>query len=109
MSVGDPPLISDIPVDPPPGHLTIKKTANKTAASIGDLVMYTLTLENNGSSPVTSIAVADVMPHGMAPVTGSSQMDGTAFDDPKASGNRTFTWQAPNLAPDDSFTIDRES
>ncbi|MBN2061087.1 MAG: DUF11 domain-containing protein, partial [Deltaproteobacteria bacterium] len=105
LKIGDPQLISDIPVDPPMGHLTIKKTANKTTASIGDLVIYTLTLENNGASPVTNIAVKDVMPHGIAPVMGSSQMDGSAFDDPKASGNRTFTWQSPDLVPNDSFTM----
>jgi uncharacterized repeat protein (TIGR01451 family) len=105
LSVGDPALIRDIPVDPPIGKLVITKTANKTAAAIGDLVIYTLKLENKGDAPVTNIQISDVMPHGISYIGGSSLIDGNAAADPKASGGRTFTWGTSALAPNKSIEI----
>lgn len=105
LSAGDPALIRDIPVDPPIGKLVITKTANKTTAAIGDLVIYTLKLENKGDAPVTSIKISDIMPHGISYIGGSSLIDGNAAADPKASSGRTFTWSTSSLAPKKSMEI----
>jgi len=106
LNVGDPPLISDIPVDPSAGRLTITKTANKTTAVIGDLIIYSLSLTNNGQSPVTGVAIADVMPHGIAYIKGSTQLEGVAYTEPQAAGGlRTLTWQTGSLAPNKSLTL----
>ncbi len=105
LSVGDPALIRDIPLDPPTGQLNISKTANKTAAAIGDLIVYSVKLENKGNAPVTGITVTDIMPHGIGYFTGSSRIDGASFDDPQAIGGRTFTWSRSSLSPGDSFEI----
>jgi uncharacterized repeat protein (TIGR01451 family) len=99
LRIGDPPLINDIPVDPPIGRLNITKTANKTSASIGELIVYTLKVENKGEAPVKAIAVSDVMPHGIAYVKKSSLIGGRTVDDPKAPGSRTFTWALADLDP----------
>jgi len=105
LNVGDPPLVRDIPVDPPAGRLTITKTANKSAAAIGDLVLYTLSLSNSGSAPVTALTVTDVMPHGIVYLKGSSMMDGVAGANPQVTGARTFTWTLAGLAPGASVEL----
>ncbi|MBN1663725.1 MAG: DUF11 domain-containing protein [Deltaproteobacteria bacterium] len=105
LSTGDPALIRDIPVDPPPGYLMAAKTANTSTAAVGDMIIYTLTLTNNGRTPVTGMAITDVMPHGIAYLPGSTQINGKAIADPKASGHRTLVWQTGALAPAESFTM----
>lgn len=105
ITPGDLPVFGDIPLDPPSGWLTVKKTANKTHAAIGDMIIYTLILENRGPSPVTGITITDIMPHGITHISGSSRLDSKTFDDPIPSGDRTFTWQAPDLDPDGSLNV----
>ena len=105
LSVGNPILIRDIPVDPPTGRLIITKTTNKTTAAIGDMVIYTVKLENSGDASVTAITISDVMPHGISYISGSSLTDGVNAADPQSSGGRTFAWPVANLAVKGSITI----
>ena len=105
LRIGDPALISDVPVDPPPGRLTITKTANKTTASIGDIIIYTLTVTTNGEAPVKSIVVTDIMPHGITYIRKSSQFDEKDTEDPEAKGKRTLAWKVADLGANSSFTI----
>ncbi|MBU1170508.1 MAG: DUF11 domain-containing protein [Proteobacteria bacterium] len=105
MSIGDPPLINDIPLDPPSGLLRMTKTANKTMASMGDLVIYTLKMDNTGQSPVHDIRVSDVMPHGMSYISGSTLIGGMTAADPIAGGKRTWTWPLTYLAPGNSIEL----
>jgi len=92
LAAGDPPLNLDIPVDPPTGDLVIAKGANKNSAAVGDLVRYTITLNNGGASALKTIRVVDEMPHGFNYLSGSTRLDGKAFGDPQPSGNRTLVW-----------------
>ena len=105
LNVGDPPLIRDIPVDPPTGRLTIAKTASKTTAAIGDMLTYVLNLTNNGSSPVNSLTITDIMPHGLAYIAQSTKTNGVASADPQTAGKRTFAWTIASLAPAASVEI----
>lgn len=98
LSVGDPPLTLDIPLDPPVGRLTITKTANKSTAAIGDLIAYSLKVTNSGAAHVRNIVVTDVMPHGVQYLPGSSRLNGGSTADPAAKGGRTFSWSIPDLA-----------
>ena len=99
LSVGDPPLIRDIPLDPPAGRLSIAKTANKTTVAIGDMIGYNIKLTNNGSAPVTAVTVSDVMPHGVQYMSGSSRLNGSPIADPLVTGTRNFAWTIVSLAP----------
>jgi large repetitive protein len=105
LHIGDPNLIDDIPVDPPSSRLTITKTANKTTAAIGEMLIYTLKLTNNGNAPFKSITISDVMPHGITYIAGSSKTNENAFADPHTTSNRTLAWPLADLAPNKSFTI----
>ncbi|MHB8092504.1 MAG: DUF7507 domain-containing protein [Syntrophales bacterium] len=105
LNIGDPPLIRDIPIDPPAGQLTITKTAGKTTAAIGDLIGYSIKLSSSGAAPIRNITISDVMPHGVQYIPGSSRIDGKPLADPKLSGSGTFTWSALDLAPGKSLEI----
>ena len=105
LSVGDPPLIRDIPLDPPIGRLSITKTANKTTAAIGDMIGYSIKLTNNGSAPVTAVTVTDIMPHGVQYLTGSSRQNGSPIADPLVTAMRTFAWTFASLAPGAALEI----
>lgn len=105
LSIGDPPLVRDIPVDPPAGRLSLTKSANKTAAAIGDLIAYRLQLTNADLLPVKTITVTDIMPHGLQILPGSSRLDGQPLADPRRQGERTFVWSVADLAPGKSEEI----
>lgn len=105
LSIGDPPLVRDIPLDAPAGTLKIAKTANKTAAAVGDTVRYSLKLTNEGGSPVTQLLVTDIMPHGISYIADSSRLNGEALANPQNRGNRTLAWGIPRLAPGENLEI----
>lgn len=105
MNAGDAAPITDIPLDPPQGRLKITKTADRAAASIGDLVTYALKVENGGDSPVAGITVSDLMPRGLSYVKGSTFMDGRAAPDPTSSAPRSFVWTGPALDGGGSFVL----
>ena len=105
LSVGDPALICDIPLDPPAGPLTVAKTANKTTAAIGDMVGYSLKITNSGAAPLTNITLTDVMPHGVQYIPGSSRLGGAAIADPRVTGTRTLAWTIVTLDPSTAAEI----
>jgi uncharacterized repeat protein (TIGR01451 family) len=105
VSVGDPALIRDLPVDPPTGRLVIAKAANKTMAAIGDLLGYSLKLSNEGAAPVGAMTISDGMPHGVQYLPGSSLLDGRKLADPEARAGRTLQWSVPGLAQGKSLEI----
>lgn len=105
LSIGDPPLIRDIPVDPPVGRLTLTKAANKTMAAVGDLIGYSLKLSNGGQVPIKNLTVTDRMPHGIQLLAGSSRLDGRPLPEPVAQGRRTFAWLVPDLGPGEELEI----
>lgn len=45
--------------------LAITKTASKTALNRGEVVTYTITVQNKGAKPVTNVNVRDVLPAGL--------------------------------------------
>jgi uncharacterized repeat protein (TIGR01451 family) len=105
VSVGEPALILDIPVDPPTGGLVIAKAANKTVATIGDLLGYSLKLSNEGPAPVGAMTISDVMPHGVQYLPGSSLLDGRKLADPEAKAGRTLQWSVSDLAQGKSLEL----
>ncbi len=104
VKAGDPPLNLDLPVDPPSGILSVTKTGNKTSASIGDIVQYTITVNNTGVSAVNNATVVDSLPHGVRYLNGSTSLNGVRSPDPTASG-RSITWQVGTIPGGGTTTI----
>jgi uncharacterized repeat protein (TIGR01451 family) len=105
LNIGDPPLISDIPIDPPVGQLAISKAASKTTAAVGDLIIYSITLKNNGASPANDVVISDAMPHGITYLSGSTLIDGAASPNPQSGSGATLIWPIGALAPQKSVVI----
>ena len=99
LSVGDPPLIRDIPVDPPRGQLVMTKRANKAAAAIGELVSYRLEMTNEGGAPVREVRIADRMPHGFHYLSDTTVSDGASVAEPAMGATGAVEWQIAELAP----------
>lgn len=106
LSPGDPPLIRDIPIDPPGGSLLMTKSANKSMAAIGDFISYSLKITNTGTSAVHTITIIDHMPHGILYREGSSRLDDEKLTDPTRTARKnTLTWSLPDLAPGASMEM----
>lgn len=90
------PVRLDVPVDAPPGVLSITKTASVATAEIGDVVQYRIIVRNRdaarASGPVT---LTDRLPAGFRYRSGSLRRDGVAQPATFASG--TLTASLPSI------------
>ena len=71
--------------------LTITKTADQTNYDVGNSVLYTLDVLNNGPDASTNVVVTDGLPAG---ITYVSNTLGGIYN----AGTRTITWNLANLA-----------
>ena len=58
-----------------PGYLCVRKLADRVFASPGDVVTFTITLENTGGKPLTDVTVLDNLTPRLAFVAGSAESD----------------------------------
>ena len=98
------PLRFDIPLDPE-SDLVISKTADRSTADVGDFVMYTVTVDNNGQV-ATPVSVHDTLPLGFRYVQGTSRREITAIADPSVSDEAgLLTFPMGVIAPGDSISL----
>jgi len=86
-------LINNIPMFPA-GALEVQKQADRTTVSVGDRVVYTVTIV--ASQPFGETRIVDQLPAGLAYAPHSGTVDGAALE-PQVSG-LTQIWQLPELA-----------
>jgi len=70
-------FIFDIPITRQAINATpilIDKTADRQRATIGDIVQYTIKIENSNDSEVTDVIISDTLPVGFAYVPNSAQL-----------------------------------
>lgn len=109
LSIGDPALIRDIPVDPSSvSTLWLQKIANKESAGQGDFILYQLVVNNNGKvASLAGVKVTDTLPIGFRLRKGSVKINRVTVADPAISANgRTLTFSVGTLAAGSSATID---
>src|SRR5262249_37029221 len=63
-------------VNPQHADLSISKTVSDARPNVGDIVVYAVTLDNNGLHNATNVRVTDLLPAGLALVS-SSPSQGT--------------------------------
>lgn len=81
-------------------EFTPVKTVSTPNASVGDVVTYTVTLQNTCTSPLTNVFFQDIVPNGLSFVPGSVTVNGapdaganpnTGFNIPDVPGGATTT------------------
>jgi uncharacterized repeat protein (TIGR01451 family) len=93
----------DQPMDSNNLLLKVKKDANKKNVSIGDIVTYTVTIQNPTSSDVTNVYLEDVIPAGFKYLSGKAILDNTAISDP--TGNRPLTFNIGTVTAGQTRTL----
>ncbi|WP_247597261.1 DUF5979 domain-containing protein [Leifsonia sp. PS1209] len=78
------------------GHLSIQKSANRPTATVGDTIVYTIVVTNDGQLDAKGVAVTDTMPKGLSVV--STSPAATAKDG-------VLAWTIPAIARGASATV----
>ncbi|MGO4592198.1 DUF5979 domain-containing protein [Leifsonia sp. 2TAF2] len=78
------------------GHLRIAKTADRSTAAVGDTIVYTITVTNDGQIDAKDVGVTDVMPGGLRTVSTTPSATTTS------SG---LHWVIPGIAKGASASI----
>ena len=96
-----PALHIDIPVDPTGSGLWLMKTVGKTTGAAGDLIPYTLTVENTNAGALSpGVTVTDRLPRGFRFRKGSARLNTTPFADPVVSADGSgLVFSISDLAP----------
>ncbi len=92
---------AEVPINVPNTvtDLQVVKTVNRTRANVGDALVYTVTVRNNGPNNATGVVVQDVLP--------SSQVN---FTSPATTSTGTYNfntgiWVVGNLAAGQTATL----
>jgi uncharacterized repeat protein (TIGR01451 family) len=72
--------------------LTISKTG-PVSAEIGEIILYTLTVTNNGNDTATGLLITDVIPSGATYISGGTKVD------------KLVSWTGEALAPNQSIQV----
>ncbi|MFC1668065.1 SdrD B-like domain-containing protein, partial [Chlamydiota bacterium] len=82
--------VIDIPVDP--GYpIILTKKVHKTEVSRGDILVYTLVLENKSIYPMEGMQIRDELPDGFHYLEGSTLVNGKPAGDPTRNSPLNFT------------------
>jgi uncharacterized repeat protein (TIGR01451 family) len=93
-----------IPIDPQVlGQITITKTTPLLNVSRGQLVPYTITVNNHSGQLLTNVSILDRFPAGFSYIKGSALLDGVP-DEPTLAG-LTLTWNGVTIAGTQVRTI----
>lgn len=67
----------DIPIDKRLGNLVVNKIVSNNIAAIGDLLQYTITIQNTDKNIINNVQLNDVLPKGFKVKPGSVYVDNT--------------------------------
>lgn len=78
----------DTPLDPVSGKLLMQKTVSSATANIGDVIQFSLMVQNTSSKlAALGVSVVDLMPQGFRYVKGSAHLGNQMLADPVMSPN----------------------
>jgi len=93
-----------IPLDPDLGlAVNISKVSSLVNVTRGQMLPYTITVNNTLASPLTGITVTDFIPAGFKYVAGSARLDGVPVE-PVINGLQ-LDWPIASIAVDTRYTI----
>lgn len=83
------------------GELTLTKAVDKTYATVGDTINYTVNIKNTGSVNATTLTFLDTLPASATFVAGSVVLNGVS----KPSFNPNVGFAMPDLTPSTSNVV----
>ena len=102
-SYGGYPLICEDPARVVTGHVDIRKSVDRATAEVGDVLTYTIEVENVGTTDATGVRVTDLLPPNTVYV-GAMGAPGVVSSFSGAANTVTWTWSSP-LAPGETATL----
>ncbi len=93
-------VITEVSIVP----LVIKKTTSTPSGMVGDLMRFTITIENFSGEPFTDVELIDTMPGGIFYIDGTTMVNGTSAADPV--GDNPLTWTLGDLPTSGVFTVE---
>jgi len=93
-------VITSISLEP----IVVTKTTSTPSGMTGDLVRFTITVENFSDQLFTDVQLLDTMPDGIFYVDGTSLVDGAALADPV--GDNPLLWLLGDLPASGTFTVE---
>ncbi len=90
----------------PPDILTIQKQANVTTAEIGDLITYTVQVNNSNLNVLTNVSITDILPLGLNYQTNTAKINNNAVSNSQInlSGNN-LTIDLGNIPANTNWSI----
>ncbi|UCG35640.1 MAG: DUF11 domain-containing protein [Candidatus Omnitrophota bacterium] len=94
----------DLPMDGAGASiLKVTKDANKRETKTGDIVTYTVKIQNPGSTAYSSVFIEDKIPAGFKYITGKTTLDGVPVLDP--TGNRPLRFNIGNVNAGQTYVL----
>ncbi|MFB6649895.1 DUF7619 domain-containing protein, partial [Bacillus toyonensis] len=97
---------------PPPTTTSVRtaivnptKTASPQIADIGDIITYTISLQNNGTVPSTNIVLTDPIPNGTTFIPNSVTIDGVSQPNSNPENGISIGTLNPNQAKTITFQV----
>ncbi|HUV29682.1 MAG TPA: PKD domain-containing protein [Acidobacteriota bacterium] len=84
--------------------IVITKTVSKPSGMFGDLVRFTITVENYTNQLFTDVHVIDTMPGGIFYTAGTSLRNSASVSDP--AGDNPYDWPLDELPPSGTITVE---
>jgi uncharacterized repeat protein (TIGR01451 family) len=78
--------------------LQVTKAAGSSVVEAGDIVPYTVRVQNVGEGALNHVTISDRVPRGFRYLKGSSHVDGHAVADP-AGGGQQLSWDLGSFEP----------
>ncbi|MGH8280372.1 MAG: OmpA family protein [Gammaproteobacteria bacterium] len=97
----------DVPVDPVATTLFLQKTASQPEAAIGDMMQFTLTLQNTSPTlAAEGVSLLDTLPLGFRYVSGSARLgDGTSVNPTVSSNGQQLSFDVGSVLKSSSATV----
>ncbi|MCA9400241.1 MAG: DUF11 domain-containing protein [Candidatus Omnitrophica bacterium] len=93
----------DHPADPNGQVLRVEKSANKSEVRIGDVVTYTVTIENLSTTDISSVYIEDRIPPGFKYLENRVILDDIPIENP--SGNRPLLFNIGDMPQNTKKTL----
>ena len=86
-------------------ELMITKDSNQSSLEVGDIVLFTIRISNDGNGVAKTVRIVDTLPSVLSYVAGSSVMNGESVADPERLGSGGLLWKLDEFGRGEELTL----